>query len=89
MAALTREETQALHRLEIQRDRLLADDEALTKLLAEYPNADSQHLRTLIRAGRKEIQHNLRMAGAFSPIQSKCTLSVLHRSIASESEKKT
>jgi ribosome-associated protein len=63
----SREETQALHRLEIQRDRLLADDEALTKLLAEYPDADSQHLRTLIRAGRKELQHNLTLQQGQDP----------------------
>lgn len=63
----SREETQALHRLEAQRDRLLADDEALTKLLAEYPDADSQHLRTLIRAGRKEIQHNLTLQQGQEP----------------------
>jgi len=55
----SREETRALHRLETLRDKLLADDEALTRLLEEFPDADSQHLRALIRASRKEAQHNL------------------------------
>ncbi len=54
----SREQTQELHRLETLRDRLLADDETLTKLLNEYPGADGQQLRTLIRAGRKEAQGN-------------------------------
>ncbi|HWK61712.1 MAG TPA: ribosome biogenesis factor YjgA [Eoetvoesiella sp.] len=54
----SREQTQELHRLETLRDRLLADDDALTKLLNEYPGADGQQLRTLIRAGRKEAQNN-------------------------------
>ncbi len=45
----------ALHRrLEAWRGRLLADDEALTGFAAEYPGADLQELRTLIRNARKE-----------------------------------
>jgi len=47
-------ETAALHALEKQRERLLADDSALTELLDRYPQADVQHLRTLIRNARKE-----------------------------------
>jgi len=54
----SRRETLAMHRLESLRDLLLKDDEALTQLLDEYPGADVQHLRALIRAGRKEIQQN-------------------------------
>ena len=41
-------------RLEGWRERLLADDEALTAFAAEYPDADLQALRTLIRNTRKE-----------------------------------
>ena len=36
------------------RERLLADDEALTAFAAEHPGADLQALRTLIRNARKE-----------------------------------
>jgi ribosome-associated protein len=41
-------------RLEAWRQRLLADDEALTAFAAEHPDADLQALRTLIRNTRKE-----------------------------------
>jgi ribosome-associated protein len=41
-------------RLESWRSRLLGDDEALTAFAAEYPGADLQALRTLIRNARKE-----------------------------------
>jgi ribosome-associated protein len=41
-------------RLEIWRERLLGDDEALTLFAAEHPGADVQALRTLIRNARKE-----------------------------------
>jgi ribosome-associated protein len=54
----SRQETRAMHQLEALRDRLLADDDALTELLNEHPRADVQNLRALIRAGRKEQQHN-------------------------------
>lgn len=54
----SRAETAALHRIEAQRDRLLSDDDALTELLRDYPSADAQHLRTLIREGRKEARRN-------------------------------
>ncbi len=54
----SREETAAMHRLEGLRERLIQDDEALTDLLARYPGADVQHLRAVIRAARKEAQHN-------------------------------
>ena len=54
----SREDTAAMHRLENLRDRLLADDDVLTELLQEYPNADIQHLRAVIRAARKEAQQN-------------------------------
>ena len=41
-------------RLEAWRERLLADDAALTTFAAEHPDADIQALRTLIRNARKE-----------------------------------
>lgn len=47
-------ETASLHALERRRDKLLADDKALTQLLEEHPQLDVQHLRTLIRNARKE-----------------------------------
>ncbi len=43
-----------LHQVERWRDRLLEDANALTELLAIYPQADAQHLRTLIRNAIKE-----------------------------------
>jgi ribosome-associated protein len=54
----SREQTAHMHRLETLRDRLLADDDALTGLLADHPGADIQRLRTLIREGRKEAAAN-------------------------------
>jgi ribosome-associated protein len=50
----SKSETAALHALERRREKLLADDGALTVLLAEQPQLDAQHLRTLIRNARKE-----------------------------------
>ncbi len=50
----SRAETAALHAIERQRDKLLADDGALTELLARHPSLDIQQLRTLIRNARKE-----------------------------------
>jgi ribosome-associated protein len=47
-------ETAALHALERRREKLLADDAALTVLMGEHPHLDVQHLRTLIRNARKE-----------------------------------
>jgi ribosome-associated protein len=51
-------ETASLHALERRRDKLLADDKALTQLLEEHPQLDVQHLRTLIRNARKEQADN-------------------------------
>jgi len=51
-------ETAALHALERRREKLLADDKALTELLSEHPELDVQHLRTLIRNARKEQAEN-------------------------------
>ncbi|MEO7050057.1 MAG: ribosome biogenesis factor YjgA [Rhodanobacter sp.] len=50
-----RQETAAMHRLESMRDRLIAEDEtALPELIAEHPQVDRQHLRSLIRQARVE-----------------------------------
>lgn len=54
----SRSETAALHAIERQRERLLADDAALTKLCAQYPELDIQQLRALIRNARKEQAEN-------------------------------
>ncbi|GAB2849319.1 ribosome biogenesis factor YjgA [Pseudoduganella ginsengisoli] len=51
-------DTAALHALERRRDKLLADDGALTVLLSEHPELDVQHLRALIRNARKEQAEN-------------------------------
>ncbi|HEY0847175.1 MAG TPA: ribosome biogenesis factor YjgA [Noviherbaspirillum sp.] len=51
-------ETAAMHALERRREKLLADDKALTELKEQYPGADVQQLRTLIRNARKEQAEN-------------------------------
>jgi ribosome-associated protein len=55
---LSKADTAAMHALERRRDKLLADDKALTVLLEEHPHLDVQHLRTLIRNARKEQAEN-------------------------------
>ncbi|MED5620058.1 ribosome biogenesis factor YjgA [Ideonella sp. BN130291] len=47
-------DTLALHQAELWRDTLIADDETLTRWMAEHPESDTQQLRSLIRAARKE-----------------------------------
>jgi len=54
----SREQAAAMHRLEALRDKLIADDGALTTLLNAHPQADVQALRTQIRAARKEADAN-------------------------------
>ena len=50
-----RRETARLHRVEAWRTRLLgAGDDAITALLAEYPNADRQQIRALVRRASDE-----------------------------------
>jgi len=45
-----------LHQAERWRDRLLSEDNnALTEALNEFPSADAQHVRQLIRNAKKEI----------------------------------
>jgi ribosome-associated protein len=55
---LSKAETASLHALERRRDKLLADDSALTELLEQYSDVDAQQLRTLIRNARKEQAEN-------------------------------
>ena len=45
-------DTLLLHEAERWRDELVADDEALTRWLHEYPDSDPQRLRSLVRAAR-------------------------------------
>ena len=47
--------TAYMHQLERWRDRLIENDNAITDLLTAHPHADAQHLRSLIRNARKEI----------------------------------
>jgi ribosome-associated protein len=51
-------ETAAMHALERRREKLLADDNALTDLKARHPEVDVQQFRTLIRNARKEQAEN-------------------------------
>jgi len=54
-----RREVAAMHRVEAWRERLLADgDAALAQLLDEYPSADRQHLRALVRSALDEKRKN-------------------------------
>jgi ribosome-associated protein len=43
-------------RLEVWRERLMQDDQALTEFAAAHPGADVQELRTLLRNARKEAK---------------------------------
>jgi ribosome-associated protein len=51
---ISREATAHLHVLERWRERLIADDEAVSELTQAYPACDTQKLRTLIRNARRE-----------------------------------
>lgn len=44
-----------LHQLENWREQLIGDPAAFDQLVADYPDADVQHLRTLIRNAQKEL----------------------------------
>lgn len=52
----SRAETTRLHLIERWRDRLVADDGAMTAYCADYPDTDVQTLRTLVRNARREAQ---------------------------------
>lgn len=49
------ENTRRLHLAERWRERMLADDAAVTAFMAEYPEAQAQHLRNLVRNSRKDL----------------------------------
>ncbi len=51
-------QTARLHQLERWRERLLADEHALTEFAQKFPTANIQHLRTLIRNAQKEKTAN-------------------------------
>jgi ribosome-associated protein len=51
---MTLQHTARLHLLERWRDRLLADEQALTELAQTYPGADLQRLRALMRNANSE-----------------------------------
>jgi ribosome-associated protein len=51
---VNKSETARLHWIERTRERLLADDAALTEFIREHPGVDPQEGRTLIRNARKE-----------------------------------
>lgn len=51
-------ETAKLHQAERWRDRLLADSEAMTAFMNDYPAADATRLRQLIRAAHDETAKN-------------------------------
>jgi ribosome-associated protein len=46
--------TRQFHKVETWRDKLLADNDAVTSFIAEYPSVDVQQLRQLIRNAKKE-----------------------------------
>ena len=54
----SRAETAAMHAIERRRDKLLADDGALTELRGQYPELDLQQMRTMIRNARREQAEN-------------------------------
>ena len=57
--ASTRQYNERFHNLERWRDRLLnGDDDTLEKFVGEYPDADRQHLRQLIRQAQHELAQN-------------------------------
>jgi ribosome-associated protein len=45
----------ALHHAEHWRDQLISADEHVTRFLTEFPGADVQHLRALVRQARKDL----------------------------------
>ena len=54
-----RRDTAALHKIEQWRDRLIAEgDEAISALVADFPQADRQRLRQLARQARSERAQN-------------------------------
>jgi ribosome-associated protein len=50
----TAKDTLALHEAEMWRDRLLAEDNTFDEWLRAHPSTDTQQMRSLVRAARKE-----------------------------------
>lgn len=50
--------TRKFHLVEDWRDKLIANNDAVTEFIAEYPGVDVQQLRTLIRNAKKEQEKN-------------------------------
>lgn len=55
---VNRAETAKLHWIEHTREKLLADDAALTEFIRKHPGVDPQEGRTLIRNARKEREQS-------------------------------
>lgn len=56
--SVSREHIALLHRIERWRERLLAEDAAFAQFVSEYPQADVQQLRTLVRNTQREREMN-------------------------------
>lgn len=54
----SKEQAKAMHRIEALREVLLRDDNALTKFFDEFPQADPQSFRTVVRNARREAKQN-------------------------------
>jgi ribosome-associated protein len=50
------QETLSLHEAERWREELIANDDAVTRWLNQHPETDTQQLRSLVRAARKDAQ---------------------------------
>jgi len=55
---LNKEQIAKFHMIERWRDRLIADDQAISELARDFAAADIQKIRTLIRNARKEQANN-------------------------------
>ena len=75
------DENVIFHQMEQLRTRLLEDDASITQFISDYPNADAQQLRALIRNARKE-------ALLQQPPKSTRTLFKLIRSIIEQTQVK-
>ena len=57
--ASSRQYNERFHGLERWRDRLIeGDDDVLEKFVIEFPEADRQHLRSIVRQAKHELAHN-------------------------------
>lgn len=63
----TAKSTARFHAVERWRTRLLDQDDALTQFLREFPTANIQHMRSLIRAARKEAAQNASLSPGREP----------------------